>query len=714
VIRGRTIPTVALAGIAALALLAALVLGYASRAFFDPDRFADRATAALGDDAVRDEISARVSDELVQADPNLVAVRPVLESVTGGIITGGAFQSLFRTGVADLHRTVFEEDEDTLTLTLVDIGATLRGVLQALQPKLAKKLPAEGDVQLVDGELPAPAATLAQIAEAVRWLPILFVVLGLAAAYGAVRVASDPRDGALVVGAAITLVAVVAVVALRGGESLVLHGIDDQQGRDAASGVWDAFLGDLKTALLLLAGSGAVIAAAASSLLRPVDLRAQLERAWGWVTYVPERTGLRALRAVLLLAVGILVIVRNDEFFSLVATGIGLFVAYAGVAELMRLTVPAPEREERVERRGKAALVATAVGAAVILAAGAIFVGVGGISEESLAVETTGCNGSDALCDLAFDEVAVPATHNSMSAASNPGWLFAQQERGIADQLRDGIRGLLIDAHYGVETQDGTIKTDLSELDRGERATYEDELGPSALDAALRIRDRIVSSPEVGEPGVYLCHRFCELGAIPIDQAFSQIRDFLAANADEVVTVVIEDYVKPSDIAAAAERTGLIDEVYTGPVGDPWPALEEIIDSDGRALMLAENEDGGAEFPWYHSAYDELVQETPFSFGRPGELTDLGKLTASCEPNRGPADASLFLVNHWIDTSPAPKPSNAAIVNEHRALLDRIEHCQEQRELTANLIAVDFYREGDVFGVAEELNDQRSSAEPVA
>ena len=58
-------------------------------------------------------------------------------------------------------------------------------------------------------------------------------------------------------------------------------------------------------------------------------------------------------------------------------------------------------------------------------------------------------------------------------SASNPGWLFAQQEKGIPDQLRDGMRGLLIDAHYGVETQDGTIKTDLSDLDRGERATYE-------------------------------------------------------------------------------------------------------------------------------------------------------------------------------------------------------------------------------------------------
>ena len=90
-------------------------------------------------------------------------------------------------------------------------------------------------------------------------------------------------------------------------------------------------------------------------------------------------------------------------------------------------------------------------------------------------------------------------------------------------------------------------------------------MGERALDAALRIRDRIVGSAKGGTRGVYLCHGFCEVGAIPIDLGFTEIRDFVEANPDEVVTVVIEDYVPPGDIAAAAERTGLIDFVYEGP-----------------------------------------------------------------------------------------------------------------------------------------------------
>jgi hypothetical protein len=705
--RGQRLVVVVLAAAAAVALLGAVVSGYASRTFFDADQFAARATAVLDDDAVEQQAASRIADQLVAAEPNLVAVRPVLQSVVGGIVSSGAFQGVFRAGVSDLHRAVFEQDENTVTLTLADIGATVRGTLAALDPKLAKKIPSQQSLTLVDGELPAPLAAAVSVADAIRWLPLLLLLVALACGAGAVRFATDARHGWVAIGAAISLVAVLGVVGLNAIEAIVLTSIDSSSGRDAASGVWDAFLGDLETAMILVAVIGAVIAAAASSLLRPVDVRAQVGRAWEAVTNVPESPRWRFVRAIGLIAVGILIIVRNDEFLALVATLVGLYIAYAGVAELMRLTTASPQEAPDDRRRGRTTLVAVGIIAAVILGAGAIFVGVGGLSERSLAVATEGCNGSEALCDRPLNEVAFPATHNSMSAASNPGWLFAQQEKGLTDQLHDGVRGLLIDAHAGVETQDGTIKTDLSDLGNAERQAYEAELGTDALNAALRIRDRIVSSPEVGAPGVYLCHRFCELGALPIDHAFGEIRDFLAANPDEVLTIVVEDYVPPQEIAAAAQRTGLLDYIYKGPVTSPWPTLGQMIDSGGRVLMLAENHDGGTSIPWYHLAYDQILQETPYSFHDPAQLTDPDKLEASCEPNRGPADAPLFLVNHWIDTSPAPKPSNAAKVNTRQAILDRVHHCQDQRDLLANLIAVDFYRQGDLFGAVSELNGER-------
>lgn len=705
--RGQRLATFLLAAAAAAALLGAIVSGYASRALFDSDQFSRRAAAALNNDAVASEAAQRVTDQLVAVEPNLVAVRPVLEGVVGGIVGGSAFQEVFRAGVGDLHRAVFEQDQNTITLTLADIGATLRGALAAFDPKLARQIPPQQDLALVDGDLPPPIDTAVSVADSIRWLPLLLLIVAVALGGGAVRLATDARRGWVVVGAAISLVAVLAIVGLRAVHAVLLSSIDSGAGRDAATGVWDAFVGDLQTAIVLLAVCGAVIAAAASSLLRPIDIGAQLRRAWEVAARVPESPRSRAVRGIGLIVAGVLIVLRNDEFLVLIATVAGLYIAYAGVAELMRLTTAAPDEAVADQRRGRAALIAVGVTAAVILGAGAIFIGAGGISERSLAVTTSGCNGSEDLCDRRLDEVAYPATHNSMSAASNPGWLFAQQEKGFTDQLRDGVRGLLIDAHYGVETQDGTIKTDLSDLSSSERRAYEEELGADALDAALRIRDRIVNSPEVGEQTVYLCHRFCELGAITLDRAFGEVRDFLAANRDEVLMIVVEDYVPPAEIAAAAQRTGLLDYIYKGPVTGPLPTLGEMIGSGGRILMLAENEGGGPTIPWYHLGYDALLQETPYSFKRPSQLTAPDQLDASCAPNRGPDDAPLFLVNHWIDTSPAPKPSNAAKVNTRKALLDRVHRCEQLRDLRANLIAVDFYREGDVFGAAAQLNAER-------
>ena len=68
------------------------------------------------------------------------------------------------------------------------------------------------------------------------------------------------------------------------------------------------------------------------------------------------------------------------------------------------------------------------------------------------------CNGHVELCDRPLDEVALAATHNSMSVPL-PGWFASMQERPIAGQLADGIRGLLIDTHYADRLPNGRLRT---------------------------------------------------------------------------------------------------------------------------------------------------------------------------------------------------------------------------------------------------------------
>jgi hypothetical protein len=260
----------------------------------------------------------------------------------------------------------------------------------------------------------------------------------------------------------------------------------------------------------------------------------------------------------------------------------------------------------------------------------------------------------------------------------------------MAGQLRHGIRALLFDVHNGIPVS-GRVKTVLED-EPGSRAKFEKALGPEAIAAAMRIRDRLVGPPE-GPKAPYLCHGFCELGARPLVDALRDVRDFLVENPGEVVLIVIEDYVPPADVSRAFVESGLIELVYKGPAGPPWPTLRQLIRANERVLVTAENETG--DVAWYHKAYD-LTAETPYHFETPAEF--------SCRANRGGDGKSFFLLNHWIDTTPTPKPSNAAIVNQRDYVLARARQCEAERGKRPTILAVDFALTGDVVGAAAVMN----------
>ena len=87
-------------------------------------------------------------------------------------------------------------------------------------------------------------------------------------------------------------------------------------------------------------------------------------------------------------------------------------------------------------------------------------------------------------------------------------------------------------------------------------------------------------------------------------------------------------------------------------------------DSGQRVVTFLESGKPGVD--WMHPAFDS-IQETPYRFHQPSQL--------SCAPNRGGTTGSLFQINHWIETPPTPRPSNAAMVNAYDFLLRRAEKC---------------------------------------
>ena len=690
--------------LAAVALLLALVTGYASQVLFDSDQFANHATTALDKPEVNSEVGRRITDGVVKAQPDLIAARPVIEGAASAVVGSAAFNNLFRLGVRDVHRAIFSRDRDTVVFTVADIGAILNSVVRTLAPKGSVKIKGTAKVPILDGHVPGFFGDLARLADSTRLTTLLLIALAILAGGAGFAVSPDRRRYVSLVATTMVAGAVVLIIAYQVGRSVVLGKVAEPGPKAAAGAIWDTFLQELRTMLLIVAGAAVILLAALNSVFRPVGLEDRLATAWQWVTTVPERPRARVVRALVLVAVGLFIVLDRNAAIDLAVLAVGLYVIYKGVEELLRLIAPAAEPVPTAaqlagRRRHRIAMATAAAAFAGVLAIGLT---VAFNNSSKAAAVGKGCNGSAKLCDRPLADVALPAAHNAMSAADVPGFFFPNQDRGIPQQLDDGVRGLLIDAHYGFPANGGKVKTDLGEFTDSERKEYAKELGPEAFDAALRIRDRLVTGGDEGERRIYLCHRFCELGAIPLDKALDEIRNFVVQHPDQVLVIVVEDYVTPTDLVAAVKDSGLDEYVYKGAITDSTPTLGEMVSSGHRVVLMAEKHGGAA--PWYRSGYADVLQETPYHFEDVSELTDPKKLARSCQPNRGSRGNPLFLLNNWIDTSPAPKPSNAEQVNAYRALLDRARKCERLRGQIPNLVAVDFYGVGDLMRVVDKLN----------
>jgi hypothetical protein len=288
-----------------------------------------------------------------------------------------------------------------------------------------------------------------------------------------------------------------------------------------------------------------------------------------------------------------------------------------------------------------------------------------------------------------LDEVVWLGTHNSMSAASEPGWFFAEQLTGISQQLDGGVRALLIDTWYGYDTGGGVRTAD---RDIVESNLTEEAYGPEVAAAAARLAQFIGPIDPSEVPETYLCHAFCELGATPLVRALGAINRFMEQNPQEVIILVIQDQISPADTAKAFIASGLVKRVHPLASGQPLPTLRELIELDQRVIVLAENESEGMD--WYLPAFG-FIQETPFLARSAADF--------SCAPGRGSPLSPLFQMNHWISGG-IPTMRDAEIVNQRDFILARVRECEQERGRRVNLVNVNFWEVGDALGAVNVLN----------
>ncbi|MGA2164926.1 MAG: hypothetical protein ABSH36_10720 [Solirubrobacteraceae bacterium] len=330
-----------------------------------------------------------------------------------------------------------------------------------------------------------------------------------------------------------------------------------------------------------------------------------------------------------------------------------------------------------------------AMGLVVVLLAGC-----SGANGHSASADSPSCEGAKALCGKRLNEVIFPGTHNSFAASAEPGWQFANQTYGISPQLEDGIRALLIDVHFGVyDAATGIVRTDLR-AEGSDRNKVAEQVPARALHVADRVAGRVGVGTLHGTPEPYLCHTLCELGAEPLHRELEVIGDFLRQHPDQVLVVIVEDYVRPATIERAFEQAGLTRYVATLDRHAPLPTLGELIARGQRLVVFAEEKGGSPA--WYMPAFS-FIQDTPLGATRPNQL--------SCARYRGKADGPLLLINHWIPPFPPSITLNAAI-GRAPFLRGRIERCLKKRHLKGAIVAVDFYQRTSVVAVAKDLNSR--------
>lgn len=251
-------------------------------------------------------------------------------------------------------------------------------------------------------------------------------------------------------------------------------------------------------------------------------------------------------------------------------------------------------------------------------------------------------NGFPELTARRYDEVAYATTHNAMSNR-DAGFFFPNQMSSMRKQLEDGVRALMIDIHPGPEA-------------------------------------------------IMLCHGPCEMGSQKLVDGLAEIREFLDTHPNEVVTLILEQYVDSNDMALDFADSGILRYAHAQELGAPWPTLGEMVASGERLVVFTPENTAG--LPWLLPMWD-FMWDTDWNIQSADQF--------DCECNRGRPDHELMVLNNFI-SNPLPMPGNAEIANAREFLLNRATGCARETGRIPNFVTVDYYEIGDVFGVVNALN----------
>ncbi|MCJ1389218.1 hypothetical protein MMC18_002074 [Xylographa bjoerkii] len=283
---------------------------------------------------------------------------------------------------------------------------------------------------------------------------------------------------------------------------------------------------------------------------------------------------------------------------------------------------------------------------------------------------TTPCNGFPEFCNRQYSNITYVAAHNS--PFDIPNNLASNQDYGVITQLDNGIRMLQGQTH-------------------------------------------------VVNGIVYFCHTSCELlNAGPAEAYFANVTTWLAANPNDVVTILIAngDYVSVGNFTHPIESSGLLKYAYIPSIipmnlGD-WPTLGELILKNQRAVIFMDYNANQTTVPYILDEFSQMW-ETPFD---PTNQTFLCTVQRPPGISRAQAMERMYLANHNLN-APLNLFGSTVLVPDTAVLNDTnaasgygslglaANNCAAAWGRPPNFLLVDYYNvgNGSVFDVAAQLND---------
>ncbi|HKZ33100.1 MAG TPA: hypothetical protein VJ648_12175, partial [Vicinamibacteria bacterium] len=333
-------PALRVAG--AVLLGAGLVHLYADRVVFQARPFAARAAMSLGEPRVATYVAERIADEAIAQRRDLMAYRPLLVGTARAVVSSEAFRAGFQRTAEGAHALVFSQGAERVALSVPDIGVLVRSAL-AHDPALVARIPAKlraGVTVGPSGRVARAVLKLAQLGHRFRRNALLAIGSGSLLLFLGIALPRGRQAALLKGGAALATAALVLFFLPPLGRAALTLSVHDPALRPVAAGLWDGFTGGLRTWALVLAGIGIVLASAASSLARRVEVEDVARNLWRRLQQPARSRSGEMLRALALTGLGLVAALAPLDTLRGIAVVAGALVAFEGLRELFMIVPP--------------------------------------------------------------------------------------------------------------------------------------------------------------------------------------------------------------------------------------------------------------------------------------------------------------------------------------------------------------------------------------